>query len=129
MAWLAIGSATGGEVTASVMFGLGVAGLDFSAMVFFINYLTLRQSAAPEQMRGRVIATMICVTVAAAPLGGLAGGWLAQHFGLRTAIFAAGGGAMLLVLAVAWASPLLRLRSLEEAELRRVESVAEELAG
>ena len=129
VAWLAIGSATGGEVTASVMFGLGLAALDFSAMVFFINYLTLRQSAAPEAMRGRVIATMICVTVAAAPLGGLAGGWLAQHFGLRAAIFSAGGGAMLLVLAVAWASPLLRLRSLQEAELRRVESVAEELAG
>ncbi|HZE59668.1 MAG TPA: hypothetical protein VE085_03855 [Burkholderiales bacterium] len=32
-------------------------------------------------------------------------------------------------LAVAGASPLLRLRSLEEAELRRVESVAEEMAG
>jgi hypothetical protein len=36
---------------------------------------------------------------------------------------------LLLVLLAAWITPLLRLRSLEEAEPRRVESVAEELAG
>ncbi|MBV9192029.1 MAG: MFS transporter [Betaproteobacteria bacterium] len=129
VAWLVIGGAAGGEVTASIVFGVGLAALDFSAMVFFINYLTLRQAAAPESLRGRVIATMICVTVSAAPAGGLAGGWLAEHLGLRTAIFFAGVGAMVLVLAVAWASPLLRLRSLREVEPRRVESVAEEMAG
>ena len=129
VAWLFIGTAGGGEVTASVMFGLGLAVLDFSAMVFFINYLTLRQAAAPESLRGRVIATMICVTVAAAPAGGLAGGWLAEHLGLRASMFFAGAGALVLVLVVAWASPLLRLRSLEEVLPRRVQSVAEELAG
>ncbi|HYL89130.1 MAG TPA: MFS transporter [Burkholderiales bacterium] len=129
VAWLVIGAAGGGGITASVVFGFGLAALDFSAMVFFINYLTLRQAAAPEHLRGRVIATMICVTVAAAPLGGLAGGWVGEHLGLRTAIFFAGGGAMVLVVAVAWVSPLLRLRSLEEVQPRRVQSVAEELAG
>ena len=129
LAWLLIGAATGGPVAASVVFGVGLAALDFSAMVFFINYLTLRQAAAPEALRGRVIATMICLTVAAGPLGGLAGGWIAEHAGLRAAIWFAGAGALALVLAVAWASPLLRMRSLEEAQPRRVESVAEELAG
>ena len=129
VAWLVIGSAPGGPVAASLVFGLGLAALDFSGMVFFINYLTLRQAAAPEQLRGRVIATMICLTVAAAPLGGLAGGWIAGHAGLRAAIWFAGGGAMLLVLLTAWASPLVGLRSLEEAKPRRVHSVAEELAG
>jgi MFS family permease len=129
LAWLLIGSAAGGPVAASVVFGVGLAALDFSAMVFFINYLTLRQAAAPEALRGRVIATMICLTVAAGPLGGLAGGWIAEHAGLRAAIWFAGAGAIALVMAVAWASPLLRMRSLEEAQPRRVESVAEELAG
>jgi MFS family permease len=128
VAWVVIGGAAGGLTAASIVFGLGLAALDFSAMVFFINYLTLRQAAAPEAMRGRVIATMICLTVAAGPLGGLAGGWIGQHLGLRAALFFAGTGAMALVLAVAWASPLLRLRSLEEAEPRRVQSAAEELA-
>ena len=129
IAWLVIGAASGGEMMASVIFGVGLAALDFSAMVFFINYLTLRQAAAPESLRGRVIATMICVTVAAAPFGGLAGGWVAEHLGLRTTIFFAGIGAMALVVIVAWASPLVRLRSLEEVHPRRVQSVAEELAG
>jgi len=129
VAWLVVGAAGGGAVLASVIFGVGLAALDFSGMVFFINYLTLRQAAAPEALRGRVIATMICLTVAAGPLGGLAGGWIAEHAGLRAAIWFAGCGALLLVLVAAWASPLLRLRSLEEAQPRRVESVAEELAG
>jgi MFS family permease len=129
LAWLLIGAAAGGPVAASVVFGVGLAALDFSAMVFFINYLTLRQAAAPEALRGRVIATMICLTVAAGPLGGLAGGWIAEHAGLRAAIWFAGSGALALVMAVAWASPLLRMRSLDEAQPRRVESVTEELAG
>ena len=128
-AWLLIGAASGGPATASVIFGVGLAALDFSAMVFFINYLTLRQAAAPEALRGRVIATMICLTVAAAPLGGLLGGWIAEHAGLRAPMFFAGSGAIVLVLLATWASPLLRLRSLDEVEPRRVESVAEELAG
>jgi len=128
-AWLLIGAASGGPATASVIFGVGLAALDFSAMVFFINYLTLRQAAAPEALRGRVIATMICLTVAAAPLGGLLGGWIAEHAGLRAPMFFAGSGAIVLVLVATWASPLLRLRSLDEVEPRRVESVAEELAG
>jgi MFS family permease len=72
---------------------------------------------------------MICLTVAMGPFGGLAGGWIAEHAGLRAAIWFAGVGALLLVLLAAWITPLLRLRSLEEAEPRRVESVAEELAG
>jgi hypothetical protein len=36
---------------------------------------------------------------------------------------------MALVLLMAWLSPLLALRSLEQAQPRRVESVTEELAG
>src|SRR5204863_7619594 len=113
-AWLIIGTAGGGPLAASAIFGLGIAALDFSAMVFFINYLTLRQAAAPERLRGRVIANMICLTVATAPLGGLAGGWSAEHVGLRAPIFFAGVGAILLVFLAAWSSPLLRLRSLDE---------------
>ena len=128
IAWLVVGAASGGPTLASIVFGLGLAALDFSGMVFFINYLTLRQAAAPDALRGRVTATMICLTVAPAPLGGLAGGWIAEHAGLRAPMLFAGTGAILLVLLVAWTSPLLRLRSLAEAEPRRLESVAEELA-
>ena len=130
VAWLLIAVASGGEVMASIVFGFGLLVLDFSGMVFFINYLTLRQAVTPDALLGRVTATMICLTVATAPLGGLAGGWIAEHAGLRATMLVAGVGAMALVLAVAWASPLLRVRSLAEAQAPRLtESVAEELAG
>jgi len=77
---------SGGELTATALFGLGLFVLDFSGMVFFINYLTLRQAVTPDPLLGRVTATMICLTVATAPFGGLAGGWIAEHAGLRATL-------------------------------------------
>jgi predicted MFS family arabinose efflux permease len=72
----------------------------------------------------------IGLTVATAPLGGLAGGWIAEHAGLRATMLVAGLREMALVLAVAWASPLLRVRTLREAqEPRQTKSVTEEPAG
>jgi MFS family permease len=128
--WLLLAAAAGGDLIASAVFGLGLFVLDFCGMVFFINYLTLRQAVTPDRLLGRVVATMICLTVAMAPLGGLAGGWVAEHFGLRATLLIAGLGAILLVPLVAWASPLMRLRTLDQAqEPRQTESVTEELAG
>jgi MFS family permease len=127
---LVISAAQGGSVTASALFGLGLFVLDFSAMVFFINYLALRHAVTPDPLLGRVTATMICLTVASAPLGGLAGGWIAGHAGLRATMALAGIGAILLVPLVAWASPLSGLRTLPGVqEPRLTESVSEELAG
>jgi len=128
--WLIMATASGGPLVGSLIFGAGLALLDFSGMVFFINYLTLRQAVTPDALLGRVTATMICLTVAAAPLGGLAGGWIGTHAGLRATMLFTGVGTMALVLLVAWASPLLRLQSLDEARAPRLtESVTEELAG
>src|SRR5437773_12464342 len=92
--------------------------------------ISLRQAVTPDPLLGRVTATMICLTVATAPFGGLAGGWIAEHAGLRATLLLAGLGAIALVPLVAWASPLLRLRTLAEArEPRQTESLADELAG
>src|SRR6266436_1243729 len=88
--WLLLATASGGELAASALFGLGLFVLDFSGMVFFINYLTLRQAVTPDPLLGRVTATMICLTVATAPFGGLAGGWIAEHAGLRATLLLAG---------------------------------------
>ena len=130
VAWLILGAATGGFVVASLTFGLGLFLLDFAAMTFFINYLTLRQTVTPDRLLGRVTATMICLTVATAPLGGLAGGWVAEHWGLRTAILLAGAGALAMIPLVAWTSPLAKMRTLPgPQEVSAPDSVAEELAG
>ena len=128
--WLLISAAPGGGVITSVVFGLALLVLDFSGMVFFVNYLTLRQALTPDALLGRVTATMISLTIAMAPLGGLAGGWIAEHAGLRTTMVIAGLGAVLLVPLVIWLSPLWRLASLPRPpEPRLTESVSEELAG
>lgn len=111
-AWMAIGLSTGPWLAASLVFGLGLFLLDLSAMVFFINYLALRQSVTHDRLLGRVTATMICLTTITAPLGGLAGGWVAEHTGLRASILLAGIGAILLAPVVAWLSPLARMRRL-----------------
>jgi MFS family permease len=128
VAWLVMGSSTGGYWIASIVFGAGLFLLDLSAMVFFINYLTLRQSVTPDRLLGRVTATMICLTVATAPLGGLAGGWIGDHLGLRAAMLLAGAGAMFLGPVVAWLSPLAGMRELPGPQEPVItESVTEEL--
>jgi MFS family permease len=130
LAWLVLGCATGGYLAASIAFGTGLFLLDFAAMTFFINYLTLRQTVTPDRLLGRVTATMICLTVATAPIGGIAGGWVAEHWGLRTTILVAGVGALLLLPLMAWTSPLARMRTLPGPQEPAVtESVAEEMAG
>ena len=130
VAWLVMGSAGGSPWAASLVFGGGLFLLDLGAMIFFINYLTLRQAVTPDRLLGRVTATMICLTVSTAPLGALAGGWVAEHYGLRTAMLLAGAGALILVPLVTWLSPLARMRDLPgPQEPMATQSVAEEMAG
>jgi MFS family permease len=97
---------------ASLLFGGGLFLLDLTAMIFFINYLSVRQAATPDRLLGRVTATMICLTVATAPLGSLAGGWIGDHIGLRAALMFAGVGALLLAPLTVWLSPLAKMREL-----------------
>lgn len=128
VAWIVMGSAMGPYWLASLVFGLGLFLLDLTAMIFFINYLSLRQAATPDRLLGRVTATMICLTVATAPLGGLAGGWIGEHLGLRVAMMFAGVGSLLLAPLVVWLSPLSRMRELPRPQEPVVtESVAEEM--
>jgi MFS family permease len=130
VAWLIMGSATGPFWLASVLFGGGLFLLDLAAMIFFINYLTLRQAVTPDRLLGRVTATMICLTVSTAPLGGLFGGWVAEHLGLRVAMVMAGVGALVLAPLVTYFSPLARMRELPgPTEPTATQSVSEEMAG
>jgi MFS family permease len=129
LAWIVMASAGGPPVVAFAMFALGMFLLDLTAMVFFINYLTLRQGLAPDRLLGRVTATMISLTVSMAPAGGLLGGWIAQHYSLRAAVLLAGVGALALAPLLACFSPVAQLRELPRHDTHRAESAAEEMAG
>ncbi len=85
---------------------------DFGAVLYAINYLALRQAITPDRLMGRMTATMRFLTVAAAPLGSLAGGALATAIGLRDTLLTVGVLALVLTAgAVLW-SPVRRHRTL-----------------
>ncbi len=94
--------------------GLGVAGYTLMLMMFgvgavfiFINFLSLRQSVTPAPMLGRMTSTMRWLILIPAGPGALLGGWLGEHFGLRTALGFAGTTALLLSV-IAWHRPVIR---------------------
>ncbi len=92
-------------------FGLG-------AVLIFINFLSLRQAVTPAPLLGRMTSTMRWLTVLPGVPGALLGGWLGEHFGLRSTLwFACVTG--LCIAALAWRSATVRgvthLPQLEEA--------------
>ena len=111
IAWMMIAWAVPGWWAAWHL-GAAIFVLDLGAMLFFINYLTLRQSVTPDHLLGRVTSTMIFLSIAGAPLGSLAGGAMAELFGLRTTIGVAGLGTVVLGLVLTKISPLAAMREL-----------------
>lgn len=77
---------------------------------FCLAIVNLRQMLVPVSSLARVIASYRFVTLAAAPIGALLGGVLADTFGARAALALAGGGAIVTTLVLVWGSPLARLR-------------------
>ncbi|MBV8470100.1 MAG: MFS transporter [Burkholderiaceae bacterium] len=81
--------------------------LDCGVMLFFMPYMALRQKVTPDEFLGRMISTMRFLTVAMAPLGAMAAGQAAEHFGIRTAMAGVATCGVLLTLAMAL-SPSIR---------------------
>ena len=95
-----------------VALGVGMLLFDFGAVLWGINYLSLRQAITPDRLLGRMTATMRFLAVAAAPLGSLAGGTLATAIGLRETLWVVGSlGLVLALVAMRW-SPVRRHRRL-----------------
>lgn len=85
--WVAYGLIGGPVWFATVALGLGMLLFDFGGVLWGINYLALRQAITPDRLLGRMTATMRFLTVAAAPVGSLAGGALATVIGLRETLW------------------------------------------
>jgi len=104
--WLLLAAAPAGPwgvaafATMLMLFSLG-------AVLIFINFLALRQAVTPEPLLGRMTSTMRWLILLPAGPGALLGGWLGEHAGLRAALAFAGGVSLLLVL-LAWRSPVIR---------------------
>jgi MFS family permease len=112
LAWQGLGLVRGDVHVAGLALGATMFVFDFGAVLYGINYLALRQAITPDRLMGRMTATMRFFTVAAAPLGSLAGGALATAIGLRGTLLVIGGlGIVLALAATAW-SPVRAHRQL-----------------
>lgn len=89
----------GGFMTSPVAFAALMFVLTAAAAAVSIVVSAMRQSIVPNELLGRVHATFRVFSYGAIPLGALAGGWLADAFGLRAPYFA--GGAVVLVISLA----------------------------
>jgi hypothetical protein len=83
-----------------MMFGVG-------AVLIFITFLAMRQAVTPAPLLGRMTSTMRWLILLPAGPGALLGGWLGEHYGLRSALVFAGGAALALA-ALAWRQPVIR---------------------
>jgi MFS family permease len=83
---------------------------DCGVMLFFLPYLSLRQKVTPDEYLGRMVSTMRFLTVATAPLGALAAGYMAEHLSVRTALACIGAGGLLLTAAMSSSRPLRSVR-------------------
>jgi MFS family permease len=112
--WQAYGLIGGPPWLATLLLGTAMLVFDFGAILYAINYLSLRQAITPDRLLGRMTATMRFVTVASAPIGSLVGGALASQIGLRSTLLTVGLlGLLLSAAAVLW-SPVRRHRTLPE---------------
>jgi MFS family permease len=108
IAWQMYGLVGGSGWVATLALALVMLLFDFAAVTFGIQYLSLRQAITPDRLLGRMTATMRFLTVAAAPLGSLAGGMLATWIGLRATLLAVGALGLLLALGALLRSPVRR---------------------
>lgn len=83
-----------------MMFGMG-------AVLIFITFLAMRQAVTPAPLLGRMTSTMRWLILLPAGPGALLGGWLGEHFGLRSALAFAGVAAWVLTI-IAWRQAVIR---------------------
>ena len=110
--WVLYGLIGGPVWFATIALGVAMLAFDFGGVLWGINYLALRQAITPDRLLGRMTATMRFLTVAAAPLGSLVGGALANVIGLRATLWTIGMLGVLLAAAALFWSPVRRHRTL-----------------
>lgn len=101
---MALSPAFGGLAMAALAFGL----IGFGPMLWLVMQTSVRQIVTPPLLMGRVTATIQVAIYGVRPLGALAGGGVAQAFGLEAALGLV-AAAFAASAVVSLASPLARL--------------------
>jgi MFS family permease len=115
LAVLVIPLSAGLPAVAVLLIALAQAVWAFSAVVYIVNTVSLRQVITPDRLQGRAAASLRFVTWGVAPLGFLLGGILGEWIGLRGTLLVAAIGP---ALSVVWLllSPVPGFRSLPAAD-------------
>jgi hypothetical protein len=90
-----------------VLFSWMLICFSWGATLLFVNFLSLRQSFTPTDLLGRMTTTMRWLILLPAGPGAILGGWMAEHWGMRSSLAGAGAGTLLVAL-VAYARPYLK---------------------
>lgn len=93
-----------------IWYGVMTFIFDCSVMILLLPYLSLRQKLTHDAMLGRMISTMRFLTIAMAPIGAYAGGWLGEHLSLRPALGVIAGCGLILAVVMLSTSPLRKVR-------------------
>lgn len=76
-----------------------------------VTVMAIRQAVTPDRLQGRVAATITFAGMGTTPLGSLVGGYLADQWGLRTALLVTAAGMLLSPVLMAF-SPLRTFREI-----------------
>src|SRR5262249_60553161 len=90
--------------------------------VYYVNAVSVRQAMIPDQLQGRVNATMRFVFGGARPIGALIGGALGGVIGLPLTLVVAECGSLLAVLWLAF-SPIRAVRTIAAEQSERTPNV------
>ena len=93
------------RVVEGFLFLLAAQSLDLIHPLIDVNTLTLRQVSTPEELQGRVNATLHVIARGVIPLGAIAGGLLGDAIGFRQTLLIGAGG---IVFATLWLAHSLR---------------------
>ena len=98
------------------MFTITLMLFSIGAVLIFINFLGMRQSVTPAPLLGRMTSTMRWLILVPAGPGALLGGWLGEHYGLRSSLAVAGVGALLLAAVALRLDVIRNLKTLPKPE-------------
>ena len=114
LAWVLIALDRGTGWPAALIFGGGLFLFDFSATLFGIHYMSLRQAITPDYLLGRMTATMRFLALVAAPFGALFGGALGEWLGLSGTLLVVGVFGLILAALAMSMSPVKAVRDLPQ---------------
>ena len=83
------------------------------AVIYNVNQISLRQAITPDNMQGKMNATMRFLVWGVFPIGGLIGGYLGETLGIKTTILISGVG---ILFSVVWLliSGVIRIESIPD---------------